>query len=541
MRVLQMFLEKTLDTDRVRLYFSETGVSLIMKTVSALTMRLLDARTIRSGILSGMDLMRAAGAAVFRELCRAFPEGPVVILAGKGNNGGDGFIVASLLAEGGREVRLFTPADETSLKGDARGAFLSMSGKLRQSARKDFSPEDLAGAAVIVDAMLGTGFSGPLRDPFDRWIGLVNGSGIPVLAVDIPSGLNADDGSADCAVRADLTVTFALPKTGLLIGKGPAFAGRIVPAAIGIPPSFLEEAPGELLVTAAEDVKPLLGREAFNVYKNSRGHLFVIGGSAAYSGAPFLAAEAALRGGAGLVTVFIPEGTNIRFSIPKALMVHTLPSENGVFAPRAAGELSAMLSRADALVLGPGISLSSVQDPFLEALLRTCRAPMLIDADGLNRISAEVRLAEALCGRPRGKTVLTPHEGEMRRLEPVWDLKSEGRTSAERAAALAQVTGAVTVLKGPHTAVCSENGVCALNLSGCQALATAGSGDVLSGATGAFLARGAEPFEAARAGVYLHGVAGELAAPLPHSGRGVLSDDLPRLLPDAMRRISQFA
>lgn len=512
-----------------------------MKTVSAQTMRSLDARTIQSGSAGGMDLMRAAGTAVFRELCRAFPEGPVVILAGKGNNGGDGFVVASLLAGCGRRVRLFTPADETSLKGDAREAFLSMPENLRQSVRKDLAPEDLAGASVIVDAMLGTGFSGPLRTPFDRWIGLVNGSGVPVLAVDIPSGLNADDGSAVCAVRADMTVTFALPKTGLLTGQGPAFAGRIVPAAIGIPRSFLEEAPGELLVTAAEDVTPLLGREPFDVYKNRRGHLFVIGGSFAYPGAPFLTAEAALRGGAGLVTAFIPDGTAIRFSIPKALMVRTLPSEDGVFAPRAAGELSAMLSRADSVVLGPGLSLSSVQDPFLESLLRTCRVPVMIDADGLNRIAAETRLAEALCGRPRGKTVLTPHEGEMRRLEAVWGLKSEGRTSAERAAALALVTGAVTVLKGPHTAVCSEDGVCALNLSGCQALATAGSGDVLSGAIGAFLARGAAPFEAARAGVYLHGVAGELAAPLPHSGRGVLSDDLVRLLPEAMRRVSQFA
>ena len=512
-----------------------------MKSVSAQTMRALDARTIRSGIRSGIELMRAAGECVFRELLRSFPEGPAAVLAGKGNNGGDGFIAASLLAAHGREVRLFSTADEASLSGDAREAFLALPAPLRNSIRRQCSPEDLASCAVIVDAMLGTGFSGPLRAPFDEWIRNVNASGVPVLAVDVPSGLNADDGTADCAVWADVTVTFALPKTGLLVGRGPAFAGRIVPAAIGIPRTFLEEAPGELLVTAEEDVRRLFGREPFDVYKNKRGHLFVIGGSALYAGAPFLAAEAAMRAGAGLVTACIPDCLQNRFSIPKALMIRSLPSKNGVFAPCAAEELRDVLSRADAVVTGPGLSLSPEQDPFLETVLRECAVPVLVDADGLNRIAAEQRLAGALCARPRGETVLTPHEGEMRRLESVWHLEGEGRTPSERAAALARVTGAVIVLKGPHTAVCSAEGVCALNLSGCQALATAGSGDVLSGVIGALLARGTEPFEAARAGVFLHGTAGELAAPVPHAGRGVLADDLPRFLPEAMRRISQFA
>ncbi len=514
-----------------------------MKTVSAMTMHELDKQTVRNGHRTGMELMWAAGTALFRAVEKFFPGNSVVsILAGKGNNGGDGFILASLLSARGRKVRVFCPAEGSALKGDALTAYNDMPEKLKAGIRDFCSPEELAGSGVIVDAMLGTGFSGDVRHPLSDWIRIVNESNIPVLSVDVPSGLNATDGTVGgIAVSADITVTFALPKTGLLIGEGPALCGHLEVANIGIPRSITDEADGSIEMITEEDAGIFFGREKPDICKFDRGHVLVIGGSADYAGAPLLAGEAALRTGAGLVTVLLPDCAEPLCKISRALIVRRLPSKNGVFSEEGLKTVEAMASRIDSVVIGPGMSNSPDLDPFLAGLLKLFKVPVLLDADGLNRAAANPALAKLIQKRPAGMTVLTPHEGEMKRLMDGMKFKYAGLDRIDRASRMAQHTGSITVLKGPHTLTASARGQVAMNQAVSTVLATAGSGDLLSGIIAALLARKHDPFEAAKAGVFIHGLTGAFAAHPPYCGRGVIADDLLEQIRNALQKISCFA
>lgn len=508
-----------------------------MKTVSAETMRRLDAGTIRSGYRSGMELMSRAGQAVAEAVIAHFPgNDPVAILAGKGNNGGDGFIVADLLVKTGRPVRLFTAVSPQELRGDALTAFYRMTDSPLLERFCVCTPEALSGCGVIVDAMLGTGFSGVPRAPFAEWIAMVNHSGIPVIAVDIPSGVTADDGSVTGeAVTADLTVTFGLPKAGLLTGEGLSRAGRIKVAEIGLSPALLEQAESLLEVTTAEDIRHCFGREPVTTYKNSRGHVLVIGGSRWYTGAPFLSGIGALHTGSGLVTVAVPESLQSDCRVPGSLMIHRCNDEGkGYFTAESLNDLSGLLEKAQAVAIGPGMSTGTGLDDVLAELIPTVKVPLVLDADALNVLSFRQNARQTLTER-RAVTVLTPHEGEMNRLLPV------GGTREDRAKRLAAEMNVYVVLKGPRSIVAAPSGACYYNLSGCTALATAGSGDVLTGILASLLGRGIDPLTAVRAGVYLHGLTGELAAPLPGSGRGVTADRLLEEIVPAMRTISPFA
>ncbi|MDD7752861.1 MAG: NAD(P)H-hydrate epimerase, partial [bacterium] len=330
-----------------------------MKSYSAERMRGLDRRTIDEYGIPGVTLMENAGSAVTRAAIRlsaAVSEPEFVILAGKGNNGGDAYVVARQLFERHCPIRLFMAARPDELSGDAAEMFEAMPAELRNAALFDFQPDDLNEHAVVIDGLLGTGMRGEVREPFASWIRFVNGSGAPVLAIDIPSGLNADDGSASVCIRADLTVTMAGVKTGMLTGKGPAACGRVEVARIGIPDEYLEEAADGVSVFTAFDARALLRREPFDTFKNQRGHLAVIGGSRNYASAPFLAAETALRSGSGLVTVLLPETAEIHCVVRKALIVRRL--ETGglpAFSAASVPELEEELENKSALAVGPGM------------------------------------------------------------------------------------------------------------------------------------------------------------------------------------------
>ena len=517
-----------------------------MKAVTAQTMRFLDARTISEGIHSGMELMVAAANSVVTVLRREMPYffcgNRIGILTGKGNNGGDGFVMASILESMGygedNGIRLFCSCDPATLTGDARTAWENLSPELKNSVDYDCSVEKLQQCMVLIDAMLGTGITGCPRSPVREWIGMVNESGVPVLSVDIPSGLCADDGSVvdGCCVRADMTVTFALPKAGLLLGDGPRYSGRLVVTDIGIPRQWLDEAPGVLEVTGSRDIAPLFGRESYDTYKQKRGHVLVLGGSRLYSGAPLLSACGALKTGAGLVSLAIPsEMAYMGMSIPKALMVRQVP---GGFLTDFAS-VADLAEKASAIVAGPGMGNVSEVDAFLADLLTKTSCPLLLDADALNRLSENRDLLGKLAAR-KGVTVLTPHSGEMMRL--LGKDVIAGMPREEQAKSLALQTGSYVVLKGPHSIVADPSGGISYNLSGCTALATAGSGDVLSGITGALLGRpGADILQSVRGGVLIHGLTGEYAAPLPSSGRGVTADDLLEQIVPVLRDISPFA
>ena len=504
-----------------------------MKSFPAATMRALDRRTIDEYGIPGIVLMENAGTALTHEILR-FVSGmrnpEFMILAGKGNNGGDALIAAGQLFSKQYPVTLFMAARPDELTGDAAEAFEELPQKLKEQIQFDFTADSIGENAVLVDGLLGTGIRGALREPFATWIRIINDSRNPVVSIDLPSGLNADDGSADCCVTADLTVTMAAVKTGMLVGKGPNASGRIVVARIGIPDRCLEEAGGDYELFTRQDARNLLRREPFNTYKNRRGHLGIVGGSSDYGSAPFLSAEAALRTGAGLVTVLIPASTEVLCNVRKALIVRRVEDRAlGCFNSVSIPALEQQILPLRALAVGPGLTRREELRPVLECLIASGK-PMVLDADALN-ILAET---PALLMEKRDGILLTPHPGEMARLQTAFGLDGS-KHRIEQALDLAYVTGAVVILKGSRSITASPEGDYCINMSGCAALATAGSGDTLTGICGALLAQGYCAWDAARLGAFLHGLCGELL--LPYGSRGILADDLADVIPQALKRI----
>lgn len=504
-----------------------------MKSYSAARMRALDRRTIEEYGIPGTTLMENAGTALTRAVLRfsaGFDSPEFVILAGKGNNGGDAFVTARQLHQSGRPVHLFMTARPDELTGDAAEMFEAMPQALKNGARFEFSADDIPEQAVIIDGLLGTGIRGEVREPSASWIRLVNASNAPVIAIDIPSGLNADDGTAALHITADLTVTMAGVKTGMLVEQGPAASGRIEIARIGIPDDYLEETGDGFPVFSLSDARKMLHCEPFDTFKNRRGHLAVIGGSRNYAHAPFLSAEAALRTGSGLVSLLLPETAEIHCIVRKALILRRLPV-NGAPAFNAVSlpELEPELENKTALAVGPGMMDRPESVPFLYKLILT-NLPLVLDADALNLIAQNPALLES-----HGESViLTPHPGEMRRLQTAFGLDGQ-KTRIEQALDLAIRTGCTVILKGCRSVVASPDGSYSLNLSGCPALATAGSGDTLTGICGSFLAQGYSAYDAARLGAYVHGLAGELLSPC--GSRGVIADDLASAAARAIHRI----
>ena len=500
-----------------------------MKAISGTHMRSIEAAAIQQGLVDSWKMMTIAGEALAREAeafrdCGAF----FAVLAGKGNNAGDGFVAAKALFEHGCRVKIFHTCPASEFKGDALRAWSQLPDGIERAT--ELHAADLRGS-VVIDALLGTGFSGTLKEPWLHWINLVNYLNLPVVAADLPSGLDADDGDVNggAAVRADVTVTFGYPKTGMLAGQGPALCGRIRVVDIGLPDD-LPDAPIMRIVpcTGLADVRRSLSLNPleFDTYKQKRGHVAVIGGSRDYPSAPFLTAEAALRAGAGLVTVYVPASMEIVCAPPKALIVKRLPDDgNGVFSAKSADALE-LPPNVSAVAAGMGMNTAEETVPFLRKLMASAQCPLILDADALNLVAKHPGLLHEL----GTATVVTPHEGEMKRLEAALGLNS-ARKRVERAEALAKFTALHVVLKGVRTVVMSPNGLYALNLSGSPVLATAGSGDVLSGVVAALAASSNSVFTAAKNGVFLHGLLGELDAPL--AGRGLIADDLLTRIPAA--------
>lgn len=469
-----------------------------MKSYTVQAMRELDRRTIAEGFATGIELMEQAGYGLFRAVMdfagnMFMPD--FLLLAGKGNNGGDVFILARHMAEAGVRFRLCMSCDPDELSGDAAEAFRRMK---PTEILRDLRSIDLYRGTVVVDGLLGTGVSGVPHSPVDRWIRLVNRSGCPVVAVDIPSGMNGTDGSAELCIRADLTVTMAGVKQGMILNPAPC--GRLEVVKIAIPEAYLMEAGGPLELFGVEDAAALLGRDPFDTYKNRRGHLLVAGGSPEYPSAPFLSGEAALRCGAGLVTVTIPQKTELFCSVPKALIVRK-------------GFQAELLNGKQAVAAGPGMGTSADAGAMLATLL-AAGLPMVLDADALNLIAQNPSLLE----HAPAETILTPHAGELARLCKAFGIDNND------AKKLAQTTRCTILAKSPRTTVIAPNGRTSINLSGCPALATAGSGDVLTGICGALLANGMNAFDAARGGAFLHGAAAEFLVPC--GTRGIIADDL---------------
>jgi hydroxyethylthiazole kinase-like uncharacterized protein yjeF len=486
--------------------------------------RAVDRWAIESG-QPGIRLMERAGTGLVEELVRRVPHGRVAVVCGKGNNGGDGLVVARRLRELDRDVDVLMLAPGDELGGGARTNFDRLPGP----AAVPFSAALLGAAAVIVDAILGTGFSGEPREPARSAIEAINEAGAHgtvVIACDVPSGVDASTGEVlGRAVRAELTITFHAAKPGLWIAPGKDHAGEVELVSIGIG----DEAPVVprlgLIDAAVLDEVPRRGREST---KFAAGAVLVCGGSLGLTGAPCLASESAQRAGAGYVTALVPASLNLVFEqrLLEAMSV-PLPDEAGALAPGGLDEILTRCKRAGALVLGPGIGRAEPTRKLVRALAARAPIPLLLDADGLYAYSG--RLPEL--SQRAAATVVTPHAGELGRLLEHKSSEIDAhRLSAVRAAASA--AQAIVVLKGDDTIVCAPDGHAAVSRGGAAALATAGTGDVLSGVIGAYLSKRMDPFTAACAGVFVHARAGQLAAG-EIGDEGVIASDVIGLLPRA--------
>ena len=511
-----------------------------MKVVTGKQMQELDRLAAEHYGVPTAQLMERAGEQLFAALASRFAPlagKRVLIVAGKGHNGGDGLVLARLLRQQQTTVDIYLAAERTELKGLEREHLtrLEQAGRTVHD-RTQWNMAQLREAArasdVIVDALLGTGVNAPVEGPLAELIEVINDSGVPVLAVDLPSGINADTGRVmGTAVRAQVTVTFALPKLGLLLHPGAEHAGHLIVGDIGIP----QEAIGQLAIATEQITTATLGRalspRSPQQHKGDFGHLLVIAGSAGKTGAAALCALGGLRGGAGLVTIAVPRSLNsiLEGLVMEAMTAPVPETVDQTFAEAAVPGVVGLLDGKRAVALGPGLSLHPETQAFVRALLPQLSCPFVIDADGLNALAGH----EALVAASRAPVVLTPHPGEMARLLGCTVAQVEqDRPAAARDAA--KRYNAWVVLKGAGSLLAAPDGRLWINTTGNPGMATGGTGDVLTGLLGGLLAQSVPLPDAAAAAVYLHGLAGDLAAE-QMGETGLIASDLLVHLPAALR------
>jgi hydroxyethylthiazole kinase-like uncharacterized protein yjeF len=486
----------------------------------AAEMRATDAWAIETQRVPSLDLMERAGEGLARVVAAAAREGPVRVVVGKGNNGGDGLVVARLLRQDGREVDVLAAAELDGLEGDA----LANLQRLPDPPPEPFAADLLHGSGVVVDALLGTGFEGAPREPLASAIAAINEQDGPVVACDVPSGVDSTSGEvAGEAVRAAVTATFHGPKIGLYVNPGREHAGTVEVVEIGIP----RGAPGAKRAGLISDrVLDLYPHRARSGSKFVSGVVVVVGGSLGLTGAPTMAARSAQRAGAGYVQVAVPgpvqQAVDLRLL---EQMSRGLPDADGFHTPAGVEVVAEMAERAGSVALGPGLGRDRGAQEFARGVATAVEIPLLIDADGLNAHAGKLELLR----EREAPTVLTPHEGELGRLlERPSEEIAEHRLEAAREAA--ERSGAVVLLKGDDTLVVVPGGEVAVNPAGTPALATAGTGDVLSGLIAALLAKGLDAFAAACLGARAHVLAGLAAAErvgVDHVMAGDVIDALP--------------
>ena len=492
-----------------------------MEVLTTTEMERADRLTIAAGT-PGFALMMSAGQAVAEAAMDLVEEGPIVVVAGRGNNGGDGFVAAAELAARGREVSVILLCERDSLQGDA-----ALAARGWKYPVLPFNPQAIGKPALIVDALFGAGLNRPVKgDPLEM-IEAINANGAPVLAVDLPSGINGTSGDVmGAAINAAETITFFRRKPAHLLMPGRKHCGRRVRVAdIGIDPGVLDE----IRPRTSEDV-PQSWQKSFPVpgidgHKYARGHAVVLSGDLVSTGAARLAARGALRAGAGLVTMASPrDALAVNAAALTAVMVRAVDT---------VVEFADTLrdKRLNSVVIGPGAGVSGRTRDLVHTALSTKRG-LVLDADALTSFAeGPDRLFESIKASGDPQVVLTPHEGEFPRLFSDISNKHPGRSKLERVRDAAERSGAVVLLKGPDTVVASPDGRASIASNAPPWLATAGAGDVLAGIIAGFLAQGVPVYEAACIGVWMHGEAAREAGP------GLIAEDLTEVLPAVFRRL----
>jgi hydroxyethylthiazole kinase-like uncharacterized protein yjeF len=491
-----------------------------MEVLTTAEMDRADRLTIAAGT-PGFALMLSAGQAVAEAAVDLMADGPIVVVCGPGNNGGDGFVAAAELAAQGRDVSVILMCDREALQGDAASAARGWKFPILP-----FNPQAIGKPALIIDALFGAGLSRPVQGEAYEMIAAINASGVPVLSVDLPSGVNGTTAAImGIAVRATETVTFFRKKPAHLLLPGRLQCGRVRLADIGIDAGVLQEIHPQTFQNT-----PQVWRSAFPVpridgHKYARGHVLVVSGDVASTGAARLSARGALRAGAGLVTLATPrDALAVNASALTAIMVRAVDT---------AIEFGEQLGdkRFNTCVIGPGAGVRDRTRDFVHTAL-AARRHLVLDADALTSFAgAPDRLFESIKSSGDPRVVLTPHEGEFPRLFSDMSNKHPGRSKLERVRAAAERSGAVVLLKGPDTTVAAPDGRATIAANAPPWLATAGSGDVLAGIIAGLLAQGVAAFEAASIGVWMHGEAAREAGP------GLIAEDLPEVLPAVHRRL----
>lgn len=489
-----------------------------MRVASVKEMLKIEEEATRRLGITTRDLMENAGRAVADDAAEMISDkqrgkGHIIIVCGKGNNGGDGFVAARYLIEKGYVPTVFILASQEELSLDAKDAFFALRGLPIQSVFLDDHNLDnfaagLKRAALVIDAIFGFSLKGAVRGIAQSAIEIMNVSDCVILAVDVPSGLESDTGHIHgVCIKAAKTVTFTCPKIGVVTYPGADMVGELVVADIGVPPEIVERTSKVQLVDVSE-ASALLPKRKPDVHKKEVGRVLVMAGSQGMTGAAALTANASLKSGAGLITLGVPAGLNaiLEEKLTEVITVSLPETHSHALDIEAYGEIIELCSSYDVIALGPGLSRNKSTVSLVRKLVEGVQLPMVIDADGLNALVGETVLLK----KRSYPTVITPHPGELGRLikVPVDEIQ---RDRIDFARKTAQEWKIVMVLKGAHSVVSSPEKT-AIVPTGNPGMASAGMGDVLAGFITGFIAQGLDPYQAAVLGTYLHGLAGDLAA-----------------------------
>jgi hydroxyethylthiazole kinase-like uncharacterized protein yjeF len=530
-----------------------------MKLVISSQMRNIDKKTIEGVGIPGLELMEKAGkgvAEVAKEMLGEVKYKKVAIFCGRGNNGGDGFVVGRYLSQWGADVRVFLTAKKDELKGDAKTNLeraLDLSLPVGEILNEEEIPPRIE-AHLIVDALFGTGFDGEITGYVKDIVEKINSSGIPVLSVDIPSGLHADTGEfTGACVKANRTVTMALPKIGHFFFPGKEMSGKVSVVDIGVPPHVIEEENINLNLITEEEVRQMIPKRPGDAYKGTCGRVILIAGSTGLTGAATLASLSSLRAGAGMAILGIPQTLNPILEIKLTeVMTKPLPDvrKKGVLALRGLGEIRELLKWGDCCAIGPGLGQHFETIELVRRLVNKLKIPAVIDADGLNAIAKDASILKE-CKAP---LILTPHIGELSRLNKV-PTSEIAKDRIRYASDFAKEFNCVLVFKGAPTIISEPGGMnhtvhtggqTYVNPTGNAGMATAGSGDVLTGIIVGLLAqilmlrRGEDIkkiiLDSACAGVFIHGLTGDLAKE-EKGEMGMIAGDMMEKIPEALVRI----